>query len=102
MLGTPVGRLRLIALMEGTSFLLLLFIAMPLKYLVGRPEAVEYVGWAHGVLFVALCIAIVAAMVQAGLSMRLAVLTFVASLIPFGPFIVDPRLRREERDAASA
>ncbi len=41
-----------IAIIEGVSFLILLGIAMPLKYLLGIPEMVKYVGWAHGVLFI--------------------------------------------------
>ena len=96
MLHHPIGRLRIAGLVEGSSFLLLLFIAMPLKYLVGRPEAVEIIGWIHGLLFIILCVAIVAAVVQARLAARLAILAFVASLIPFGPFIIDPRLKREQ------
>ena len=49
---TSVGRLRLAGITEGISFLVLLFIAMPLKYWAGMPLAVKYTGWAHGVLFV--------------------------------------------------
>src|SRR5690349_20635048 len=49
---TSLGRFRAIALLEGLSFVLLLFIAMPLKYLAGMPLGVKMVGWAHGMLFV--------------------------------------------------
>ena len=48
---TPIGRLRIIGIAEGISFLTLLFIAMPIKYLAGNPEVVWYVGWGHGLLF---------------------------------------------------
>ncbi|MCH5690241.1 DUF3817 domain-containing protein [Niabella sp. W65] len=41
-----------IAFLEGISYLLLLLVAMPLKYLADIPEGVKYIGWAHGVLFV--------------------------------------------------
>src|SRR5690554_5622402 len=47
-----LGRFRLIALLEGTSYLLLLFIAMPLKYMMDMPQMVTWVGRAHGLLFV--------------------------------------------------
>ena len=47
-----MGRLRLIAFLEGLSLLVLLGIAMPLKYLAGQPAAVRYVGMTHGLLFV--------------------------------------------------
>jgi integral membrane protein len=93
---TPLGRLRAIGLLEGLSFLLLLGIAMPLKYLAGMPLMVKYVGWAHGVLFVLY----IAAVVQVTLVHRWSVLrvltAMVASLLPFGPFILDKRLHREE------
>ena len=49
MLSTPIGRLRAIGLIEGISFLLLLFVAMPLKYFAGFSTAVKITGMAHGV-----------------------------------------------------
>ncbi|MFW5972756.1 MAG: DUF3817 domain-containing protein, partial [Bacteroidota bacterium] len=52
MLRTALSRLRLIGFIEGLSYLALLGIAMPLKYMAGMPMAVRYVGWIHGVLFV--------------------------------------------------
>jgi integral membrane protein len=55
----PVPILRMLALVEGVSFLLLLGVAMPLKYFAGQPWAVKAVGWAHGVLFIGLVIALV-------------------------------------------
>ena len=48
---TALRQLRLVALLEGTSFLVLLFIAMPLKYLADLPLAVRIVEACHGVLF---------------------------------------------------
>ena len=48
---TSIGRLRVIGFWEGVSFLVLLLIAMPLKYIAGNPEPVSIVGMAHGVLF---------------------------------------------------
>lgn len=99
MLSSPIGRLRAAGMTEATSFLVLVGIAMPLKYLAGYPEAVKVVGWVHGVLFITLCAAIVLAVVQADLPKRLAALAFVASLIPFGPFLIDPRLQREQHPA---
>ena len=91
---SPIGRLRQVGKIEGTSFLVLLFGAMPLKYLAEMPLAVKIVGWAHGLLFIWFCWALVRAKI-AGLPLRLAALAFVASLLPFGPFLIDDRLRRE-------
>lgn len=95
-LTSPVGRVRLIGLIEGVSFLLLMGVAMPLKYLAGQPLAVKYVGWAHGLLFVLLCLAILQAWLGGALSFRRSVLAFLASLFPFGPFIIDRHLAADE------
>ena len=55
----PVRRLHLLTLVEGVSTLVLFFVAMPLKYFAGKPEAVKIVGWLHGILFVAVMVATV-------------------------------------------
>ena len=52
MLQSSIGRLRLLGIAEGVSLLLLLFVAMPLKYMAGQPEPVKILGWIHGLLFV--------------------------------------------------
>ena len=91
----------MVGMLEGISFLLLMGIAMPLKYMAGMPEAVRYTGWAHGVLFIAYCGVIFLAWTEGSLSFRKALLAFVASLLPFGPFIIDKRLEAdEEREEA--
>ena len=51
----PVTFLRRVALAEAVSYLILVAIAMPLKYLADQPLAVRYVGMAHGVLFILFC-----------------------------------------------
>ena len=100
-LQSPVGRVRFIGLIEGVSFLLLMGVAMPLKYLADQPLAVTYVGWAHGLLFVLLCLAIFQAWVGGALTFRWSLATFIAALIPFGPFLIDSHLARDDegRDA---
>ena len=55
MFDDPVGRLRLLGIAEGVSFLLLLFIAMPLKYFFAFPVAVTVLGLVHGLLFILFC-----------------------------------------------
>ncbi|HVG56964.1 MAG TPA: DUF3817 domain-containing protein [Hyalangium sp.] len=96
MLKTPIGRLRAAGLLEGASFLILLFIAMPLKYAAGMPLAVKFVGWAHGLLFVIYLLVLghTATVLRWPLSRVGA--GFIASLLPFGPFVLDARLRRDE------
>lgn len=84
--------LRTVALTEGVSFLVLLGIAMPLKYLAGMPAAVKIVGWAHGVLFVLLVALLAHAVIARGWTVSRAGMVFVSALLPFGPFVVDRRM----------
>jgi integral membrane protein len=91
-----VALLRRIALAEGVSFLVLLGIAMPLKYLAGMGAAVRYVGWAHGLLFIALCLVLVQVLMRTDWPLKRAALVFVAALLPFGPFVLDRRMREWE------
>jgi integral membrane protein len=94
MLSTPVGRMRLISLVEGVSFLILLGIAMPLKYLAGVPEVVSVVGAAHGVLFILYAVAAGALMLALKWSPLWFVGAMIASVVPFGTFYLDARLKR--------
>jgi integral membrane protein len=94
----PVTPLRHIALIEGVSFLILLGVAMPLKYLAGMPMAVKIVGWVHGLLFVLFCLALLRVMMSANWSFGRAALVFIASLLPFGPFLIDRRMREWEKE----
>jgi integral membrane protein len=95
-LKTQIGRLRLVGYAEGISFLLLLCIAMPLKYLAGKPEMVRVVGMAHGLLFVLYILQVIQAKIEYDWSLKTMVLGIVASVLPFGPFIADAKLFRME------
>jgi integral membrane protein len=92
----PVNRLRVIGIYEGISYLVLLFIAMPLKYFADLPKAVTYVGWAHGLLFVMFMIALTHVWFSVRWKFKNVVLAFVAALLPFGTFYLDKRLREED------
>lgn len=96
MLTDPIGRVRAAGLLEGVSLLLLLGVAMPLKYLADQPEAVRVVGWCHGILFIFYCLTVALAFAQRRLAWPLALLAFVAAFVPFGPFLLDARLKRAE------
>jgi integral membrane protein len=78
---------------EGISFLFLLGVAMPLKYAAGQPLFVKYGGWAHGILFILFLMTIFQAWADRAISFTEAVLAFIASLLPFGPFVLDRRLK---------
>jgi integral membrane protein len=90
-----IHHLRRIGMIEGISFLILLGIAMPLKYFAGLPLAVKIVGWAHGLLFMVFLLALWRARQSARWPLSSVALVFVAALLPFGPFVIDARLRRE-------
>jgi integral membrane protein len=89
-----VGRLRVVAMLEAVSFLVLLFIAMPFKYLAHIHWPVKVAGMTHGMLFLGFCLLLAIAMRAAKLKFSLAVGVFIASLIPFGPFVMDRKLSR--------
>ena len=88
--------------MEGVSFLLLMFIAMPLKYLAGMPMAVKVVGWAHGILFVLFGMALLWTWIAARWPIARVTLVFIASLLPFGPFLIDRRMKTYEAEHAKS
>ncbi len=88
-------RFRIVAIAEGWSFIILLFVAMPMKYLMDFPWAVKYTGWVHGLLFVAYIFTLIAVWADKGWRFSKVVLAFVVSLIPFGTFWFDRRLSKE-------
>lgn len=93
---SALGRFRVIAICEGISFILLLFIAMPLKYFAGLPQAVLVVGWIHGLLFIAYMISGLDVKRKHHWNFRKTFIAVMASLIPFGPFILDKKVLRKE------
>jgi integral membrane protein len=88
---------RTLGFIEAISLLVLLFIAMPLKYLAGIPEAVRIVGSVHGALFVLYVAAATMLAERISWSMKKLVLACVISSIPFGPFIFDKVLFPPEK-----
>ncbi|MNK06723.1 hypothetical protein D3C87_246220 [compost metagenome] len=86
---------RKVAIAEGVSYILLIFIAMPLKYWAEMPLAVKYTGWAHGLLFVLYIMFLIMAWLEYKWSFKKSALIGVASLLPFAPFLVDKKLKEE-------
>lgn len=93
MLKNPVSLLRAVSLAEGVSYLVLLGIAMPLKYAANMPGAVRIAGSIHGALFVVFCVALLRAMLGARWPLSRAALVFLASLLPFAAFWMDRWIR---------
>ena len=94
---TSLGRFRIISFIEGVSALLLFFVAMPIKYIGGIPEAVKYPGWVHGLLFVLYIFIMLETAISNRWSFKLIVLATLASIIPFGPFVFDRYFLTEEK-----
>jgi integral membrane protein len=90
------NQFRSIATLEGISFLILLFIAMPLKYWANMPGAVRIVGSLHGILFVAFVVLLYLIREKENWSIVKTLGAFVASLIPFGTFWLDKKMAKGE------
>ena len=88
-LSTPFGRFLLVGLLEGISYLVLLCIAMPLKYMADMPEAVRIAGMVHGVLFVLFMLLLLQVVIEYKWSIGKGFLAFAASIVPFGTFFLD-------------
>ncbi len=97
-----IKTLRFVGLLEGISFLLLLFIAMPVKYMFGNPTLVKYVGMGHGVLFVAFLAVLFIVCEKQKWSIKMFILGLVASILPFGPFVFDKKLKKLEQPESQA
>lgn len=86
---------RKIAVTEGISYLILLLIAMPLKYFFGFPHAVKYFGWIHGVLFLVFFVLLIAAAIKYRWSIVRVIIYLIASVLPVIPFLLDRQLKKE-------
>jgi integral membrane protein len=80
--------------MEGVSFLLILFITMPAKYLMGIPEPNQIIGMAHGVLFILYIIIVFKVSREFSWKHSRTFLALLASIVPFGTFWADVELFR--------
>ncbi|HRI38031.1 MAG TPA: DUF3817 domain-containing protein [Nitrospira sp.] len=93
---SEIQRFRMTALAEGSSFLILLCIAMPMKYVMGMPRVVTVVGAIHGILFLLYIGQLAKLRTTHQWDNRFLFIAFLASLLPFGPFMFDKYLREKE------
>ena len=97
MLKTPIRRLCFIGVLEGISYLVLLGIAMPLKYFAGMPLAVRIVGSIHGALFVLFFLSVAEVTIRRPWWSRdFWFKAAIASVLPFGTFVFDRWLKQIE------
>ena len=87
--------LKYASFIEGSSLLILLFIAMPLKYIAGDPRAVHVIGMIHGVLFLILGVLILFTALRYHWRKSLVVFALITSTVPFGMFALDRKLKSE-------
>ena len=90
-LDLQVKMFRWISILEGISFLVLLLIAMPLKYIWDAPRMVEVVGMAHGILFVAYIFGALLLYRPMNWSFKTLTIICASSVVPLGPFYVEKK-----------
>lgn len=91
-------RFRKISIVEGLSFLLLLFVAIPIREIYDLPIAVKIVGWVHGILFLLYIYVIFPTAKKLDWNFAKTFLGLMAAVLPFGPFIFDRNLKKQEKE----
>lgn len=92
-LNSNLGRLRVLGFLEGTSLLILVFIAVPIKYLWHNPILVKWVGQIHGILFILFVFNTLRVSIER--NWRFRAITWkliIASFFPFGTFYTDRKI----------
>lgn len=92
-----INQLRWIGIIEGISYMVLLLIAMPIKYMYGNPLPVKYTGWAHGGLFVFYIYAVLQATWVLKWEFWKMTKFVIASFIPLATFFLDSNLKKEQK-----
>lgn len=87
-----IGLLRLLGFLEGISFIVLVFIAMPIKYIGNNPEPVQVFGQAHGLLFVLFVVYALVVGIKLKWNIKLLFQVLISSIIPFGTFYIDKKI----------
>ena len=87
-----IGRLRVIAFLEGCSLLLLVFVAMPVKYLLDVPEATQAIGLIHGILFIGFVGTTLVISILHKWNLGRVCVVMASSILPFGTFYVDRKI----------
>lgn len=94
-MNNKVKAFAIIAFIEGISYVVLLGLAMPLKYFFDLPLAVTIIGWAHGVLFMLYLVLLLVCWIEYKWSLTRIIKYGIASLLPVLPFFVERKLRQE-------
>ncbi|SDO19586.1 DUF3817 domain-containing protein [Alkalicoccus daliensis] len=92
MFNNDLGRFRIMGLLEGASLIILLFVAMPFKYMLGISEAVSIAGALHGFLFIIYMMLTVYTTYKIRWSLKWFFGAVAAAFVPFGNFLLDRRI----------
>lgn len=84
-------KLRIIAIIEGLSFLVILFVTMPLKYIYNNPIPNKFSGIIHGFLFISYLYFVYICNMTQKWDKKTIIILILASIVPFGPFIIDKK-----------
>ena len=87
---------RIVAFLEGLSYILLLFIATPIKYFADDPQYVRMLGMPHGILFMAYVVIAVLISKDMKWSSKTLWIVLLASVIPFGTFYIDKKILKQQ------
>ncbi len=93
----PLYRFRMLALVEGVSYLLILFVTMPMKYYMGIGVLNKIVGWGHGILFVIYIILAFEILIRRRINFWQFLRVLIASIIPFGTFFNEKMLKEQQQ-----
>jgi integral membrane protein len=92
-----MSRLRTLAYLEGISFLLLIGVTMPLKYLYAMPTPNLVIGMIHGILFIAYCTYVMIVKAEQQWNTSKTFWALLAAFLPFGTFVADVKLFRNRK-----
>lgn len=96
LLKTAIGRFRIIGFLEGTSLLLLLGVAMPVKYILGNPALVQSIGMIHGLLFILYVLFTINMRSTYSWNLLTTGKVLLGSVVPFGTFYIDAKVLKKE------
>ena len=94
----PLGLLRAFSLLDGISFVILLYFAIYEKRILGDATAVRIPGMIHGIIFTIFLVVLYLTMEKRKWPLKRAALVFLCSLIPFAPFFLEASLKREQQN----
>ncbi len=96
LIDSSIGRLRLNGYAEGITFIILLFIALPLKYFNSSPDLFRLVSWIHGILLIQFLHQSFVVKEEENFPSLFLLIALIAAFLPFGTFIFDRWLKKQQ------